>query len=322
MSSTNLSANKMLSHLDRIVGKHRPITADIFLNNFCNNRCPYCVYHRWELDADAYGMTVEDFKRYAARLIAFGVEGFILTGGGEPTINKDFDKICEFLEENGIHYGVNSNFNVLKYIRPDYLKVSLDGWDEDSYEQCRGVRKYATVRENIELYARWKEKYAPHTALGIQKVITHSSQILPFYEGNKDLPFSYMSLRPVESTGGKYYATAEAAEDVQRSIDIMQELAAKDKRVTLNFKWGMLSANPGKDCIGHWAQIAVNERGNLMYCCHKPYEIVGNIMDDDILERYEYALTDMSMCDVPCRLTAPNLFLEEVKRVPANPMFL
>lgn len=322
MNSTNMSANKMLCHLDRIVGKHRPITADIFLNNFCNNRCPYCVYHRWELDADAYGMTLEDFKRYAERLIHFGVEGFILTGGGEPTINKDFDKICEFLEENGIHYGVNSNFNVLKYIRPDYLKVSLDGWDEDSYEQCRGVRKHASVRENIELYARWKSKYSPDTALGVQKVITNSAQILPFYEGNKDLPFNYMSLRPVESTGGKYYASSEAAEDAKRSIQIIRRLAEDDPRVTLNFKWDMLTAFPGDHCAGHWAQIAVNEHGDLMYCCHKPYEIIGNIMDEDIMELYEHARTDMTMCDVPCRLTAPNLFLREVEKIPANPMFL
>ena len=45
----NIAGNKMLAHLDRIVGEHKPITADIFLNNFCNNRCPYCTYGRWEL---------------------------------------------------------------------------------------------------------------------------------------------------------------------------------------------------------------------------------------------------------------------------------
>ena len=39
----NIMGNKMLAHLDRIVGEHKPITADIFLNNFCNNRCPYCI---------------------------------------------------------------------------------------------------------------------------------------------------------------------------------------------------------------------------------------------------------------------------------------
>jgi MoaA/NifB/PqqE/SkfB family radical SAM enzyme len=137
----NIAGNKMLAHLDRIVGEHKPITADIFLNNFCNNRCPYCTYGRWELDPGARAMSFKGFRKYATRLMEMGVEGFILTGGGEPTLTPDFDRITEWMDEKGLHYGINTNFNVLRLPRPDYLKVSLDGWDEDSYEHRRGVRK-------------------------------------------------------------------------------------------------------------------------------------------------------------------------------------
>ena len=49
----NITGEKMLSHIDRIAGEKKPITADIFLTNYCNNRCPYCTYGRWELDAGA-----------------------------------------------------------------------------------------------------------------------------------------------------------------------------------------------------------------------------------------------------------------------------
>ena len=125
-----ITGDKMLSHLDRVVGAHRPITADIFLTNYCNNRCPYCTYRRWELGKDAYAMSLKEFKEYADTLLRLGVKGFILTGGGEPTIAPDFLKIARWLERKELHYGVNSNFNALKFIRPDYLKVSLDGWDE------------------------------------------------------------------------------------------------------------------------------------------------------------------------------------------------
>ena len=145
----NIAGNKMLAHVGRIVGEHKPITADIFLNNFCNNRCPYCTYGRWELDPGARAMSFEDFRKYATRLQEMGVEGFILTGGGEPTLAPDFDRITDWMDKRGLHYGINTNFNVLKMPKPDYLKVSLDGWDEDSYEQRRGVRKYADVVKNI-----------------------------------------------------------------------------------------------------------------------------------------------------------------------------
>ena len=42
----NITGEKMLSHIDRIAGEKKPITADIFLTNYCNNRCPYCTYGR------------------------------------------------------------------------------------------------------------------------------------------------------------------------------------------------------------------------------------------------------------------------------------
>lgn len=67
-------------------------------------------------------------------------------------------------------------------------------------------------------------------------------------------------------------------------------------------------------CVASWAQIALNEKGEVMYCCHKPYEVVGHIMDEDILEKKAGAKTDMRMCDIPCRMTAPNAFVAETQR--------
>lgn len=63
-----------------------------------------------------------------------------------------------------------------------------------------------------------------------------------------------------------------------------------------------------------WSQIAIDERGNVMYCCHKPFQTVGNILDSDILERLHAAPYVASTCDVPCRLSGPNHFMREVQR--------
>ena len=67
----------------------------------------------------------------------------------------------------------------------------------------------------------------------------------------------------------------------------------------------------GTSCFAAWAQIALNERGEVMYCCHKPYQVVGHILDEDILEKKAATLTDMRTCDIPCRLTAPNSFIAQ-----------
>lgn len=297
-----ITGNKIFSHLDRLE-THRPITADVFLNNYCNNACPYCTYRRWEFENGARSMAYADFVRYATRLIELGVQGIILTGGGEPTISMDFNPIVRWLESRGIPYGINTNFNDMVYCSPRYLKVSLDAWDEDTYEMCRGVRAYQQVRDNIITFA---EDKPDGTNIGIQLLATSSSSVYNFWLANRDLPVDYIVIRPVESTHGSYYQ--QDLDTEFKPIEIIkaiQDIQKQDTRVVANYKWRLLYRE-FDECIGQWSQIALNEIGEVMYCCHKPYQIVGHIMDEDILEKKSKAVTDMKMCDIPCRLAGVN----------------
>jgi MoaA/NifB/PqqE/SkfB family radical SAM enzyme len=313
-----ISSDKLLfhAHFD-----NKPITADIFLTNYCNNHCPYCTYGRWDLESNnmVKYMSFEEFKKYTSRLLDLGVKGIILTGGGEPTIDKDFDKITEWLENNNIEYGVNSNFNVLKYFKPKYLKVSLDAYDDASYKAYRGVEAYSKVKQNIIMYDKWRKENNVENNLGIQMVASNVETVNKFYSANKDLPVDYISIRPMESTGGSYYLK-DMSDDFKPApiISAIKTLSMIDKRVQINYKWDMLNWVPN-ECHAQWATIALNMFGEVMYCCHKPYEIVGHIMDDDILEKKKRYVTDMSKCDSPCRLSAPNKVLSILKE-PAQHM--
>lgn len=317
----NIAGDKMFAHVERALNDRRPITADIFLTNYCNNKCPYCTYRRWELDAEAYSMKYEEFTRYTEKLLELGVQGFILTGGGEPTVCNDFDKITGWLEEKGIHYGINTNFNVLKYIKPDYLKVSLDGWNEESYEKIRGVRAYAKVRENIQKYTEWRRTESPNTTLGIQRVVQWPDDVYQFYKANCDLDVDYMIFRPVESTRGIAYLDEHSSGHIAEIVHTVKELAKRDSRVQLNFKWNLIGKQEST-CTAQWAQIAVNEHGQVMYCCHKPYEIIGHVLDSNILEAKTKVRTDMARCDIPCRMTAPNMFMAQMEKKRKDPYFI
>lgn len=301
-----ISANKLLLNLDNVVSG-KPITADIFLNDYCNNKCPYCTYARFG-ERNGEWMKLEDFIRYAEKLQKMGVRGMILTGGGEPTISHDFDKICRWLEYNGIPYGINTNFNVLKLIKPVYLKVSLDGWDEESYQRRRGVRAYGKTVENIKRYVDWKRENGVRSSIGIQLTVDTIEEIEPFYEANKGLDVDYIVFRPIESTLGSFYKGRGVAEE----LDLLRELKKSDDRVAINYKWDKVHTGFDK-CYAHDMQIAINQRGEVMYCCHKPYEIIGNLLDYDILDKVSEARTDMSKCDIPCRLTAPNEVIREIE---------
>ena len=305
--ANNISGNKMLFHCESIANR-TPITADVFLDDYCNNRCPYCTYARYGERNGEY-MSIEDFKRYAEILIAAGVKGLILTGGGEPTISKDFDQITAWLEERGVAYGINTNFNVLKYIRPQYLKVSLDAYDRQSYIDRRGVDRYEQTIANIREYLRWKKENGVRTAVGIQLVVESLEDAKRFYEAHKDLEVDYMNFRPMESTLHSYYDT----HDETGIIKGLEEMRKVDSRVCINYKWYSLRERFDK-CYAQFAQVAINQRGEVMYCCHKPYEIIGRLDDPEIWEKIKNAKTNLSMCDVPCRLTAPNQIVREIER--------
>lgn len=311
-----ITGNKMFAHLDRVLHDKRPITADIFLTNYCNNDCGYCTYKRWEIDTDSRSMRFHDFVRYADRLIELGVLGFILTGGGEPTIAKDFDKIISWMDDNGIKWGINTNFNRYFEGSPEYLKVSLDAYDRDSYILVRGVDAYQKVRDNIVQFAEHKSE---KTKLGIQLLAKSSEQVNRFYNANKDLPVDYINIRPVESTNGRYYKELDT--NPSNIIRAINELKETDKRVVLNYKWTMIGEQE-LNCVAQWSQIAINEVGEVMYCCHKPFQIIGHIMDADILETKRKAVTDMSLCDIPCRLTAPNNIVAKIERPQTNAEFI
>lgn len=131
-----------------------------------------------------------------------------------------------------------------------------------------------------------------------------------FFSANRDLDVDYIVFRPEESTGGKAYAGESARASAAEIIQAVNKLAETDDRVVCNFKWNLLGVQE-RDCVAAWSQIAVNERGGIMFCCHKPYQVLGHIMDEDILEKKAAAVTDMRTCDIPCRLTAPNAFVAE-----------
>lgn len=312
-----ISSGKVLANLDS-VRNGTPVTADIFLTNYCNNHCQYCAYGRWkELKKTPRYMRAEDFKLYLIRLKEIGVKGIILTGGGEPTVNPDFGEITAFLEEHNFPYGINTNFNRLELIRPVYLKISLDGACRGEYRKIRGVDAWEKVMENIKAYVWWKRKNKVQTKVGIQCVADSVGAVVRFYKAYQGLDVDYMVFRPIESTLGKY----KWKEDLGKIIQFLQKLSHEDPRVVMNYKWEELHTR-FTSCAASMAQIAIDETGNVMYCCHKPYEIVGHILDRDILEKKKAFHTDMSMCDIPCRMTGPNKIIDEMRRPCADPMFI
>ena len=86
-------------------------------------------------------------------------------------------------------------------------------------------------------------------------------------------------------------------------------------------KWYMIIDNED-ETVDQYHKNFGPEHGQVMYCCHKPYEIIGHVMDSNILEAKAKARTDMSRCDIPCRMTAPNKFMAQMEKERKDPYFI
>ena len=292
-----ISNNKLSGFVERCSGDYRPITADIFLTDFCNAHCGYCRYNH---ETGKY-IKFENFVKYEQRLVTLGVKGFILTGGGEPTINPDFEKIVNFLEENKMPYGINTNLIKSIQCNPIFLKVSIDSGDVVRYKTIRGVDKLNIVLKNVASFIDYKKENGLQTKIGVQCVATNKDDVLSFYNVVKSLDVDYIYIRPLEQMGGCYNIS---------KIDILQWLhGINDDRINISFKFGLKEYRPYM-CLANWSVITINYDGNVPYCCHFPNNIVGNIMDKDILDKKAKYQIDMMKCEIPCRLSGANYYLE------------
>lgn len=314
-----ISGDKLLYNLENVVNK-KPITADLFLTNYCNNRCKYCTYNRWDLKKGTKFVSFEEFKRNFAILNSLGCKGYILTGGGEPTVNPDFDKITDWLEAEGVNYGINTNFNILKKIKPVYLKISLDGYDEQSYMDTRGVNSFNKVINNIKEYILWKKKNKVKTNVGVQSVVLDIQDIDRFYNVIKDINLDFIVFRPVESTAGSFYKDKSQCL-VDKIIKKLTDMKKTDNRIIINYKWNKIRKG-FNNCSANLSQIAVNEYSQIIYCCHKPYEVICEIDDPDLDRKRREFVTNMKLCDIPCRLTAPNEFVDNINNPPSDSGFI
>jgi organic radical activating enzyme len=288
-----ISGSKLMFYLERLETKN-PITLEVFLTDYCDNTCPYCRYKHGQ-DYISYTKFIEIFSVAKKS----GIKGVILTGGGEPMLNPDFEIIAKFLENVEIPYGVNT------YLPKKFPKLKSK-WLKISYHNDRVLDRYEEFLEDVP----------DDVFVSIQKVYLKPGDLLEFVDKIKHIKrWNAIIVRPLEHPSFQY--SDEALQSLKKELEQVD-----DERVVLNYKWKFLNKR-FKKCYANWSVLTVDAKGRVIYCCHKPDEVVGNITDSNILKKKERYQIDMSKCEVPCRLSGPNYFLEEeIKNLPLHLEFI
>ncbi len=166
---SNLKFIRFPDRLDAIRDRRlvAPVHVRIKPMNRCNHDCWYCAYRMSNLklgeDMDVNESIPEaKMMEIADDLVAMGVEAVTFSGGGEPTIYKPLPRVIERLAEGGLAIGCLTNGSALTGRIADafaqhgtWVRISLEGWDDESYAKARGIKAGAFTRllENMTAFA-------------------------------------------------------------------------------------------------------------------------------------------------------------------------
>lgn len=136
--------------------------------NRCNHHCCYCAYRNARLQIgsnmnDNDAIPRDKMFEIIEDLVDMGIKAVTFSGGGEPLLYPHMEEVVERLAASDIRFASLTNGSLLRgriaelFSRhATWLRVSMDGWDDESYATYRGVKvgEYKKILCNIRNFKR------------------------------------------------------------------------------------------------------------------------------------------------------------------------
>lgn len=130
-----------------------PVFVGIRITTDCNMNCPHCF-----AKDNKKKMTFETFKKIIDKLVENEIYKITITGG-EPFTNEALMDMLREAKSNRLVVSLQTNGSLLteKAINTlakiltdeDWVQISFDGFDENTYKQTRGSSGFKKIYENI-----------------------------------------------------------------------------------------------------------------------------------------------------------------------------
>ena len=209
----NEKLNSLPQSKDKILS---PIHVRIKPTNACNHNCKYCAYRVEDLQL-GQDMVIRDYipkekmLEIVDDLVEMGVKAVTFSGGGEPFVYPYLLETVKKLSETNIKFSSLTNGAMLKgevaeiFARHGtWIRVSMDGWDDESYLDYRGVggREFSKIMKNIEDF----QKLGGKCFLGVSIIVDkkNSSHIYELVKKLKVIGVRTVKISPcIISNSGK-----------------------------------------------------------------------------------------------------------------------
>lgn len=340
---------KLYQHLDRIAAlttdtKQPPVNVEIDLSNRCNDGCKWCHFahtHTRGPLAHKRSVTTGDLMdtelalAIIYQLHQYGVRSLVWSGGGEPTLHPDFDRIVSACK---LPMGMYTNGTLITPHRAELLKarlawvyVSLDAATGDEYAAAKGVtpNQFDRAVQGIRELVR-----APGQAtVGIGFLLNagnwrnaNTMQAL-----GQELGADYIQFRPTilykPNAPGEIEGSTDWIPDALYTLENMH--AEPGIEVDLN-RFRMLREWAGhgyNTCWWSGLQTVITPDGRAWACLNKRgYEgaVLGDLNDDTFEAIWQRAPIQAvnGSCRVMCRGHIPNTELSAMREPRAHGEFI
>ncbi len=227
--------------LDSLPATSKEILAPIHIRikptNACNHACSYCAYRAENLQL-GQDMNLRDsipadkMREIVDDLVSMGVKAVTFSGGGEPFLYPHLLATVKRLAAGGIKFASLTNGalvsgEVAEFFahHAQWLRVSMDGWDDKSYAEYRRVKEgeFTKVMTNM---IRFK-KHGGGCYLGVCLIVDrrNAPQVYPLVKRLQEVGVNSVKVAPciVSNSGqenNQYHAPIfeEVKEQIAKAI--------------------------------------------------------------------------------------------------------
>ncbi|MFH1593916.1 MAG: radical SAM protein [Candidatus Omnitrophota bacterium] len=253
----------------------------------CNLRCPTCLYLLRDPDkfTPSY-ITAEKFRAALEKYKAPKMAETVFLTGGEPLLHPEIEDLVSICKDHGLTVKISTNGVLIKnkisrLSRVDYINVSMDAYDYESYEKARGGAQagFDSIMEGLGMLRERDMNFSVSYLLStgniaaIDKMLELSERIKP----------RFVVFHNINPHGSKGY-TPLTLQDENTRIFLAKMLERRnfpfDVRLPHIFDPESPSFREAK-CVQPWYYFCFNSDGDVSYCCHLSHGgNIGNIHKD------------------------------------------
>jgi hypothetical protein len=280
----------------------------------CNLACPSCPVGNFR-KPDFLGKTrpkgIMDFPLFEKVIAKIKRESqeqrpqILLYNWGEAFLHPRLAEFVRHVQENSLPVILSSNFsNVFDIkkvvrLRPDYLRVSLSGFTQDTYQKGHKNGDIKLVKSNIYLLKHYMDRLDSHFPVELYYHLYKDNLTSDFFgilklaqELEIGLKLVGASHAPIEKLLS--YLSGSTQSDEEKLI-LNRYLISPERRTEIASNYTL------SDCVFRTNQTVINHDGSVALCCgvYDPtYNISESFLEIDFadLQSLKYANSFCSEC--------------------------